>query len=99
MTFTVGGIVDEIGEVEIEDGGYRFQIIMKGDTGETLTYRLTEEELGNADVFLETASGLNRIGTAEIEPGDFVLIRNISNLLDSSPHFKVILKAIRQQGL
>lgn len=99
LTFTVGGIVDEVGEGEIEGSGHRFWIIMKGDTGEILTYRLTEQEIQNASIFLETASGLSQIEITEIKPGDFVLIRNISNLLDSSSHFKVILKVIREQGV
>jgi hypothetical protein len=98
MNFVVAGTLVESSPERGETEGieYVHRIILKTESGKLLTNLLTESELEYADIYLYISTGVSQIEIDEIRPGDFISLRYITNLLDPSPHSRLILEAIRE---
>lgn len=80
---------------EIDGVKYMYILKIKGPEGGEISYRLTDEEIINAQVTLADDTGTNKIPITNIKPGDNIILKETFNLLDSSPHSSLILEVRR----
>ena len=98
MNYILAGTLVESAPGRKEKEGIEYTHWMKLETesGETITYLFTEQEVQTAAIFLFTSTGSSQINIREVNRGDFVTIKSIANLLDPDPNLRVILEVIRE---
>jgi hypothetical protein len=98
LNFIIAGTLVENapGRKEKEGIEYTHWMKLEAESGETITYLFTEQEIQTATVFLFTSTGSSQINISEANRGDFVTIKSIANLLDPDPNFRIILEVIRE---
>lgn len=84
-------------EKEIGGTTYIYRLSIKRQNGSEMDLWLSDVEVSTIQISL-SADGANRgrVSITDIKPGDYVVIKTIINLLDTSPHSKVILEVQRQ---
>jgi hypothetical protein len=98
LNFIIAGTLVESapGRKEKEGIEYTHWMKLEANSGETITYLFTEQEIQTVTVFLFTLTDSSQINIREINRGDFVTIRSIANLLDPDPNFRIILEVMRE---
>jgi hypothetical protein len=82
---------------EIDGVNYVYRLLIKRQTGSEMTFRLSDEEVINSQISLFVdGADKGQVSITDIKPGDYVVIKTIINLLDTSPHSKVILEVRRE---
>jgi len=98
LNYIIAGTLVETVPGRKEKGGIEYTHWMKleAESGETITYLFTEQEIQTVTVFLFTSTGSSQVNIREINRGDFVTIKSVSNLLDPDPNLRIILEVIRE---
>jgi len=98
LNFIIAGtLVENVpGRIEKEGISYAHRMKLEAESGETITYLFTEQEVQTAAIFLFTPSGSSQVDISEAKRGDFVTIKSIANLLDPDPNLRIILEVIRE---
>lgn len=96
-SFTITGVVVSARFEKKEAEGVEFVYLLQiqSETGSMATYRLTDQEILNAQISLSTNSGISVISITDINVGDNITLKETANVLDSSPHLSLKLKVKR----
>lgn len=97
LNYNIAGLlVENAPEIKEKDGiKYTHRMKLKADSGKTITYHFTEQEIQTAIIFLFTSTGSSQVNIRDINRGDFVTIKSIVNLLDPDPNFRIVLEVLR----
>jgi len=97
INIEVSGIVKvaDFDQKETDGVNYTYMFQIQRQTGGMIVYRLTDEEIANAEISLSSSSNKGEISITNIKPGDILIIKQTINLLDDSPHSSLILEVQR----
>ena len=93
-----GTVVDAgMGELVVDGRRYTYYILIKKPDGSQVTYRLSDEEMASAKIILYTLPESQEISIENIKPGDTIIIKETTNLLNASSPPGLLLEIRRKR--
>jgi len=77
-----------------EENSAKYTINAKNDSGQTIEFKFSSQEMDSAKIYL-TSNSTENISFDDIKEGDILTVKVASDLLDSSPDSKLILEIER----